>query len=112
MLGLSGKEFERDDRFADTLPLNAEKVNDESTPRSTQRKRISTFSFIDKYRNLALLSKIVSILASIWIIFTSMRFISQAFAGPRHRGSRRYDWIDFDGTAIEEVSLSEPSTSL
>ena len=75
MLGLNGKESERDDRFSAALPLDVEKVDTQKSSNPAQRKKSLITRSFERHRRLPLLSRIISILASIWIIFASMCFI-------------------------------------
>lgn len=102
MLGLSGKESERDDRFSETLPLSVEKADTEATTSPVQHKKSFITKFLERYRKLPVLSRVISILASLWIIFASMRFIHQGFARRGRHGSRKHGW---PGAPYEEVCI-------
>jgi hypothetical protein len=97
MLGLSGKEAERDDRFAQLL-LDTEKANE---PTQIPVRRTVPSSLVQRYRNLPLISKIVSILATLWMAFTGLRFLHR---GIGHRG-HHHGWKGM-GYAYEEVCLA------
>ncbi|KAI5454427.1 hypothetical protein NCC49_004479 [Naganishia albida] len=94
MLGLNGKESERDDRFSATLPLDVEKVDTQKSSNPAQRKKSLITRSFERHRRLPLLSRIISILASIWIIFVSMRFIHQGFARRGKHKTGKHDWSD------------------
>lgn len=102
MLGLSGKEYERDNRFSETLPLSAEKTDPETTATPVQRKKSYITRSLERYRRLPFLSRIVSILASLWIVFASMRFAHQGFARRGRHGARKHGWI---GASFEDVCV-------
>jgi hypothetical protein len=102
MLGLSGKEHERDNRFFETLPLSAEKTDPETTATPVLRKKSFITRILERYRRLPLLSRIVSILASLWIIFASMRFVHQGFSRRGRHGARKHNWV---GAPFEEVCV-------
>jgi hypothetical protein len=93
MLGLNGKESERDNRFSHSLPLNVEKADIEATTGPVQREKSFVTRFLERYRKLPLLSRIISILASVWIIFASMRFVHQGFGGRGRHGSNKHGWV-------------------
>lgn len=102
MLGLNGKESERDDRFSATLPLDVEKVDTQKFSNPAQRKKSLITRSFERHRRLPLLSRIISILASIWIIFVSMRFIHQGFARRGRHKTGKHDW---SGGPFEEVCV-------
>lgn len=93
MLGLNGKESERDNRFSHSLPLNVEKADIEATTGPVQREKSFVTRFLERYRKLPLLSRIISILASVWIIFASMRFVHHGFSGRGRHGSKKHGWV-------------------
>lgn len=110
MLGLGGKEFERDERFASTLPLVAEKGDLEESPVQIRPKQSTSSRFINKYRSLPWLSKLVSGLACLWIVFTSMRFVHSRISGSHRHGMRK--WYREGGDYSEGYNPMEEVSAL
>lgn len=104
MLGLTGKEADRDHRFKETLPLDPEKANDAARHTLAHRRTLPS-ALLQKYRNLPLISKIVSLLAALWIAFTGMRFLHWVIAGDKGRWGHRHGWKGM-GYTYEEVCLA------
>ena len=104
MLGLTGKEAERDHRFKKAQPIDSEKANDAATPIPAQHRTLLS-ALWQKYRNLPLISKVVSLLAALWIAFTGMRFAHWVSAGDKGRWGHRHGWKGV-GYAYEEVCLA------